>query len=296
MPQTPSAQNPRRVKDKGVRSSDLKASLSQRTRLSQIVPAHRGSMLAKILEEMWVDPDVLEALSEEQKRVLFVKMREEQVRRWRVREEEEELRSPQSYCSRANKKVKSKQVSWLLGRDGDVSVIVIGETDEFRGCKLLQHINNRLLGENLNGIQTPQSPGNQAQEPRLKEEEENAADDSPSPPLSSSEEDMDLKESDSSDSDASDAPADWDPPLYRTHPRLHDNGTTTTTQRGEGSGEQRDRDLIASLEVKPASGGGRVAELRKAFVSENSAPSSCSKPAVPTKPLHLQRQTAPCIH
>ena len=47
-------------------------------------------MLAQILKDMWVDPDVLEALCEEQRRTLFLKMREEQVRRWREREETDE--------------------------------------------------------------------------------------------------------------------------------------------------------------------------------------------------------------
>ena len=36
----------------------------------------------------------------------------------------------------------SKHVQWLLGRDGDVSVIVIGEVDEFRSSKLLQSLRN----------------------------------------------------------------------------------------------------------------------------------------------------------
>lgn len=38
----------------------------------------------------------------------------------------------------------NKRVKWQLGRDGDVSVIVIGEVDEFRSSKLLQTLmNNR---------------------------------------------------------------------------------------------------------------------------------------------------------
>jgi hypothetical protein len=38
----------------------------------------------------------------------------------------------------------TKHVTWLLGRDGDVRVSVIGEEDEFRSSKLLQSLlNNR---------------------------------------------------------------------------------------------------------------------------------------------------------
>ncbi|VDO23560.1 unnamed protein product [Brugia timori] len=82
------------------------------------------SMLQQILDQMFVDPEILEALDEEQKQILFIKMREEQVKRWKIFEDKREQEDkPQSSKPKNN----SRRVRWLKGEDGKDWVWVMGE-------------------------------------------------------------------------------------------------------------------------------------------------------------------------
>ncbi|XP_030869906.3 SH2 domain-containing protein 4A isoform X2 [Gorilla gorilla gorilla] len=83
-------------------------------------------MLKQILSEMYIDPDLLAELSEEQKQILFFKMREEQIRRWKEREAAMERKESLPVKPRA-KKENGKSVHWKLGADKEVWVWVMGE-------------------------------------------------------------------------------------------------------------------------------------------------------------------------
>ena len=51
-------------------------------------------MLQQILETMYVDPELLELMTADQKELLFRRMREEQLRKWSLRENEMERKPP----------------------------------------------------------------------------------------------------------------------------------------------------------------------------------------------------------
>ncbi|KAM3938420.1 SH2 domain-containing protein 4A isoform 2-T2 [Leptodactylus fuscus] len=83
-------------------------------------------MLKQILADMFIDPELLAELSEEQKQILFFKMREEQVRRWKEREAKYE-QNEKLQKSHKPKKDSSKTVNWKIGKDQEVWVWVMGE-------------------------------------------------------------------------------------------------------------------------------------------------------------------------
>lgn len=83
-------------------------------------------MLQQILQDMYVDPELLAELSDEQKQILFLKMREEQVRRWKEHEDKYE-KEQEKKKQRKPKKPVGKKVDFLQGSDGNEWVWVMGE-------------------------------------------------------------------------------------------------------------------------------------------------------------------------
>ncbi|KFV87650.1 SH2 domain-containing protein 4A [Struthio camelus australis] len=81
-------------------------------------------MLKQILSDMYIDPELLAELSEEQKQILFFKMRQEQIRRWKEREAAADKAPAKKPPLR---KASAKSVKWKLGADNDVWVWVMGE-------------------------------------------------------------------------------------------------------------------------------------------------------------------------
>lgn len=90
-----------------------------------------SKMLKQILHDMFIDPELLSELDEEQKQVLFCKMREEQIRRWREKEEQLEQEEKKSA---KNKKIgpttvnpSRRKVEFKMGSNGEPWTWVMGE-------------------------------------------------------------------------------------------------------------------------------------------------------------------------
>ncbi|XP_076980848.1 SH2 domain-containing protein 4B isoform X3 [Tamandua tetradactyla] len=104
-------------------------------------------MLQQILHDMYIDPELLAELNDEQKHILFYKMREEQLRRWREREAWEALAQLEGHrppkVKRGNA-ASDKHIQWLLGADGAVWVWIMGEGP---GDKPYEEISEELIAE-----------------------------------------------------------------------------------------------------------------------------------------------------
>ncbi|XP_045522030.1 SH2 domain-containing protein 4B-like [Pieris brassicae] len=102
-------------------------------------------MLQQILRDMWVDPEILAELDETQKQTLFCKMREEQVRRWQLWDDEVCKEDTERKFTSNGK----KQVQFLKGEDGEPWVWVMGEhpDDQSIECILAEEARQRALAQ-----------------------------------------------------------------------------------------------------------------------------------------------------
>nr|XP_023676143.1 SH2 domain-containing protein 4B [Paramormyrops kingsleyae] len=96
-------------------------------------------MMQQILQDMYIEPDLLAELNEEQKQILFYKIREEQVRRWNERENQS-----RSLGAQPGRAASRRSIQWLKGADGEVWVWVMGEAP---GDKPFEEIVEELMAE-----------------------------------------------------------------------------------------------------------------------------------------------------
>ncbi|XP_067093038.1 SH2 domain-containing protein 4B [Osmerus mordax] len=109
-------------------------------------------MMQQILRDMYIEPDLLAELNEEQKQILFYKIRQEQVRRWNEREnpkkdqdqDPDQNQKLEHQTQDKDKKGGERSIQWLVGSDGDVWVWVMGDAP---GDKSYSDIIRELMEE-----------------------------------------------------------------------------------------------------------------------------------------------------
>ncbi|CAH2321355.1 Hypothetical predicted protein [Pelobates cultripes] len=93
---------------------------------------------------MYIDPDLLAELNEEQKQILFYKMREEQIKRWHGWDANLDKGVSKMKIKAKFQHNNSKHIQWLQGADGDVWVWIMGEA---QGDKPYELICEELMAE-----------------------------------------------------------------------------------------------------------------------------------------------------
>ncbi|XP_066524746.1 SH2 domain-containing protein 4A [Hoplias malabaricus] len=281
-------------------------------------------MLQQILADMYIDPDILEALNEEQKKTLFLKMREEQVRRWKEREEKEGKEGRKEKPK--PKKGPCKSVSWLLGRDGEVHVCIIGEMEENTSPKfILSELREQKKTDpskanrpqatmplQSNMANRPVQPANTKPGIELllkKTQDINSGSGSDSTKQDSDSDSLDemkdQKRDDSNSSDSSSSTNNHNSDVT-SKPHRTDRDTSVTERLNQLNLQKNAKEQL-SVKTEPSpqdtptqekgvaneksinsNYGSRVAQLRRNFNAPNTKTTSpCAKPPIPTKPAHL---------
>jgi len=120
-------------------------------------------MLQQIIKDMFIDPELLEELSDDQKQILFFKMREEQIRRWKARQESEILEEKMNPKDKTGK----KSLKFFVDDDDNILTTVITDDDQ---DNVIAALNKKKDEEALKRAE--EQARKEAEEERRKEAEE----------------------------------------------------------------------------------------------------------------------------